>query len=81
MVLKGKLIRLSDKALVIGRTVRFQIEGVDVGSAVSGANGEIKLDYTIPLTLAAGTHAITVLFDGDSFYLSSTETKATLTVK
>ena len=81
VVLKGKLIRLSDKALVIGRTVRFQIEGVDVGSAVSDANGEIKLDYTIPLTLVAGTHAITVLFDGDSFYLSSTETKATLTVK
>ncbi len=81
VVLKGKLIRLSDKALLMGRTVRFQIEGVDAGSAVTDANGETKLNYTIPLTLAAGAHTITTLFDGDSFYMSSADSKATLIVK
>ncbi|MCX6379699.1 MAG: Ig-like domain-containing protein, partial [Armatimonadetes bacterium] len=79
--LKAKLLRSSDNAVLEGRTVRFQIDGADVGAGVTDGSGLAVLGYVIPNTLSAGVHTITVLFDGDALYLSSSSSGATLTVK
>ena len=77
---KAKLLRSSDNAPLEGRTVRFQIDGLDVGAGVTDGSGLAVLAYVIPNTLSAGVHTITALFDGDTLYLSSSSS-ATLTVK
>lgn len=79
--LKAKLLRSSDNAPLEGKTVRFQIDGADVGAGVTDGSGLAVLAYVIPITLSVGAHTITVIFDGDALYLSSSNSGATLTVK
>lgn len=81
VTLKAKLTRQTDKSLLTGKTVRFQIDGVDIGTALTDGVNTTTLPYTIPSTLTAGKHTITVAFDGDTFYLTSSDSNATLTVK
>lgn len=81
VALKARLLRKTDAAPLDGKTVRFQLDGVDVGNAVSAA-GIATLSYTIPSDLSKGAHKIALVFDGDAFYLSSVcNNGATLTVK
>ena len=77
--LAALLTRTTDSAGLVGRTVSFQIDGVDAGSATTDANGLASLSYTINLTV--GTHKIGVFFDGDASYNKSSNIKATLKVK
>ncbi len=79
ITLKAKLTRKTDGALLAGKTVRFQVDGVDVGSAVTDGINATKIAYTIPFGAALGAHTVTFLFDGDVFYLSSSDSR-TLTV-
>ncbi len=81
VTLKGKLTRKTDSALLTGRTARFQIDGVEVGSATTDGINLTTLAYTIPANFATGAHVITLLFDGDAFYLSSSDSSKNLTVK
>lgn len=81
VTLKGKLTRKTDGALLIGRTVRFQIDGVEVGSAVTDGLNPTTLAYTIPADLSTGAHVITLLFEGDALYLSASDISKNLTVK
>lgn len=80
VALKAKLTRTTDSALLGGKTIRFQIDGADVGSATTSA-GVATLSYRIPAALAAGAHKITALFDGDAFYLNVGDDSKILTVK
>ncbi len=80
VTLKAKLTRTTDGALLDGKTVRFQIDGVDVGTVVS-ATGIVTLSYTLPNTLTVGTHPITAIFDGDSLYTSISNNTSLLTVQ
>jgi large repetitive protein len=64
---------------VIGRTVKFSVDGGSVGSAVSDSAGA-TLPYTIPSSMALGAHNVTVSFDGDAAYNAASRTTAALTV-
>jgi hypothetical protein len=62
-----------------GKPVRFHVDGAYVGTAVSGTQ-DVRLDYTIPQTLAPGLHNVTVTFEGDDALNPATRTTAALTV-
>ena len=81
VTLKGKLLRRIDGLLLSGRTLRFQIEGVDIGTAITDSVGVAQLTYTIPNNLAKGKHIIGLYFDEDAFYVSSSDITHELTVK
>lgn len=80
VILKAKLTRKTDSALLAGRLIRFQIDGADAGDAVTDGATLTALAYTIPANLSKGAHVLTALFDGDALYLGSENAK-TLTVK
>ena len=64
---------------VSGETVSFTVDGVLVGSAITGTSGIATYSYAIPAASATGSHAILASFAGDSIYLNSAGT-GTLTV-
>jgi len=78
--LVATLTRLTDKGLLDGKTIRFQIDGADVGTATTSA-GVATLTYTLPNTLTVGTHTLTAVFDGDINYLTSTSAVSKLVVQ
>ncbi|MCX6381943.1 MAG: Ig-like domain repeat protein [Armatimonadetes bacterium] len=80
VTLKVKLTRATDSGLLDGKTVHFQVDGVDVGVAVTSA-GFATLSYTVQNTLTVGIHTIGASFDGDAFYLSISGNTGVLTVK
>ncbi len=80
VTLSGTLTRNSDNAPLKGKTVHFQIDGADIGSATTDDKGVATLSYTIPSTATTGKHTIKEVFDGDTLYTSTNNT-ATLTVK
>ena len=81
VALSAILTRTTDKSTLAGKAVHFQIEGVDIGTATTDANGIANQSYTIPATLAAGKYTITLIFDEDAFYLGYSASKASLVVK
>ncbi len=81
VALKAKLLRSTDKAVLANKTLRFQIDGADVGTATTATTGIASLNYTIPTGMSTGAHPIKVFFDGDASYLSGSASSATLTVK
>ena len=62
---------------IIGKNVRFQINGADVGTAPTNGAGIATLSHNINEN--PGNHEIRAIFDGDEEYESS-ENTATLTV-
>ncbi|SFQ25110.1 YDG domain-containing protein [Parafilimonas terrae] len=62
-----------------GGTVQFKIDGNNAGSPVTVSGGNASLTYN-PGTLAAGTHTVTAVFNGNGPYASSTSSGITLTV-
>ncbi len=81
VTLKATLTRTTDKAPLAGRVVKFQVEGVDVGAGATDASGVATLNYTIPSTLSVGLHITTIIFDGDSLYLNTSNSSGILKVK
>lgn len=77
--LKAKLTRTTDSATLDGKTIHFQIDGVDVGSSATVA-GTATLSYTLPNSLTTGDHTLTAVFDGDTLYLNVTNPSGVLTV-
>ncbi len=78
IMLKGKLLRTSDKTPLVGRTLTFSVDGNQVGTAVTGSTGSARLSYPIP-ELSIGVHTLTVSFAGDDTY-NATSGNGTLTV-
>ena len=56
------------------------VDGVAAGSSTSVAAGA-SVSYTIPSSLAAGMHNVTVTFAGDATHNAASRTTAALTVK
>jgi hypothetical protein len=70
------LKRLSDNALLEGRTISFKIDGTEVGTGATNAGGDSTLDWII--TDGPGTRTITTAFAGDAAYNGCSD-DATLT--
>jgi len=73
------LARANPSMPIIGRTIQFAVDGVNVGSAVSDASGA-SCSYTIPASMATGVHNVTVSFAGTGYYNPAARTSAALTV-
>lgn len=80
MVFSSKLLRITDRQVLSGRTVTFLVDGVSIGTATTDGFGIVMLAYTIPNTLAVGEHILTAQFGGESRYLASSSITP-LTVK
>lgn len=80
VTLKARVVRTTDKAGLGNRTLTFQIDGATVGSGTTDATGVATVTYAIPAGTATGTHTITALYAGETFYLGSSVV-TTLTVK
>lgn len=74
------LRRTTDYAVVVGRTINFQVNGVSAGSAVTDATGYAKVPYIVTESLGVGAFGITASFAGDSAYRAKTTSTAKLTV-
>jgi len=79
--LVAKLKRSTDNNYLNARTIRFSVNGSEVGTAQTDSTGAAAYSYTIPSSLTAGKYTLKVAFDGDSFYLGSAYSGAALTVK
>jgi photosystem II stability/assembly factor-like uncharacterized protein len=70
--LRATLQRTDSGAGVAGKRLQFEVDDRAIGIAVTGSDGSATLAYTIPLDAALrGDHTITVTFDGDSTFNSS----------
>lgn len=81
VTLKAKLVRTTDTTGLSKRTIHFQIDSTEVGTATTDATGLATLAFTIPADTTVGVHTLGAQFDGDTLYLTSTDTSRTLTVK
>ena len=77
--LTATLTRTTDQAGLREREIRFLVDGKEVGKVKSDKSGKAVLSYVIPSSMSKGKHTLKVMFDGDSFYTSSDNSK-TLTV-
>ncbi|NLI00185.1 MAG: hypothetical protein GX446_11930 [Chthonomonadales bacterium] len=81
-VLRAYLYRETDRGAVVGRTVAFQVDGVDVGTAVTSETGRATGSYILPDGTSNGTSIVRATFAGDATYLpSSGQGKLTITVQ
>lgn len=78
---KSKMTRRIDGFGLVGKTVSFLVDGVVVGSAVTGATSFAELTFTVPNTLSVGLHTLSASFAGDASYLTANSSISTLTVK
>lgn len=69
--LKATLAAKADGKAVPGRKVSFKVAGKDAGSATTGANGEARVDYTVPNDPAPGAHPMEARFAGDDDFAPS----------
>jgi len=74
------LRRGTDNKPLAGRTITFSIDDVVIDTAVTNDAGHAILPYVIP-DITKGKHKLTVSFAGDDFYLTNSDSVATLTVK
>ncbi len=80
ITLTATLIRTTDKGTLAGKSIRFQVDSKDIGTTTTDAKGAANLIFTIPTALSVGKHPMTVIFDGDTFYVAYTSTGPSLTV-
>ena len=77
--LTARLRQTSGGVTLSGKMLTFQVDGAVVGTAATNSSGLATLAYAIPGNAAAGSHALTASFAGDSAYKSGSVT-GTLTV-
>ncbi|MCL6474247.1 MAG: S8 family serine peptidase [Firmicutes bacterium] len=65
VTLTAKLTRKHDGALIINRMLRFKVDGIVVGNALTNIGGVASVAYTIPNDASIGAHQILVEFAGD----------------
>jgi hypothetical protein len=79
VTLSATLRRATDGVPLYGATLKFKVDGLVVGSALTDGSGVARLNYSIPTTMSVGTHTINAVFSGSSLYNASSGTD-TLTV-
>ncbi len=74
VTLSATLAKTAGGAGVSGKTLAFVVDGKAAGSAVTNSAGGASLSYAIPAGAAAGSHPVTVSFNGaaDNSYTSTT---------
>lgn len=77
--LRSLLRRLTDNAVLAGKTVSYDIAGTSLGSAVTDVAGKGSLLFHIDEALGVGTQTVNVSFAGDTDHNPSSAT-LTLTV-
>lgn len=73
VILSATLTRSSDNALLDGRTLRFNVDGIQVGTGTT-QGGVASVAYVIAEGTAIGGHTIAVEFAGDAAYTASSGT-------
>ena len=63
---------------VVGKTVRFSVDGTEVGTGTTNGSGVAIYDY--PVAVGQGDHTLQATFVPDPSYIGSTSTAKTLTV-
>lgn len=66
--LRALLRRYPDAGRIAGKTLTFKVEGLTVGTAVTGVDGLTSLAFTIPAQMSLGAKTVTVEFAGDGDY-------------
>lgn len=66
--LRGTLICIENNTRLAGKQITFTIEGSNVGTAMTNANGVATLNYTIPGHFPAGGYRLDMYFNGDDVY-------------
>lgn len=72
IVLRATLRRSHDNAPVAGRTLTFLVNGSNVGSGVTDAQGDVLLPYLVPESLGVGTRNLEARYNGETVYGAST---------
>ena len=54
-----------------GRNITFLLDGDEISTISSGADGTFSLSYNIGFSISRGAHQISVIFGGEELYLSS----------
>lgn len=57
-----------DGAMLAGRTLTFQVDGVDVGTGATDANGYATCTYDVPFGATLGSHPVKATYAGDATY-------------
>lgn len=78
-VLRGYLLRTTDRGGIAGRSVTFYVEGTLVDVQITDADGRATAYYTVPPDMGSGDLTVRCTFDGDATYLPS-EGSGVLTV-
>ena len=79
--LSGTLTVTAGGAKLSGETLVFQVDGANVGTAVTNGSGTSTLAYTVPDGTTVGAHTLSVIFNGDSSaYYNPASGTSTLTV-
>jgi hypothetical protein len=66
VTLAATLNRSSDGAALAGRSLAFSVEGATVGSALTAADGQARLPYTVPAGSGPGVRTLGAIFGGDA---------------
>lgn len=66
--LRGTLICTENNTRLEGKQISFSIEGSNVGTAVTNANGVATLNFNIPAHWPAGAYRLEMYFNGDDVY-------------
>ncbi|MBM3493935.1 MAG: RCC1 repeat-containing protein, partial [Armatimonadetes bacterium] len=61
----------TDEAPLPGRTLHFSVDGTDVGTAVTEADGSAALSYAVPPSTPIGARLVLVQWAGELDYLAS----------
>src|SRR5439155_14536995 len=80
VLLRGLLRRYPDGQGVGSKTITFKIDGTSVGTPTTASDGTVSVSYTVPTSLAAGNHTLSLAFAGDVAY-NAANTSGTITIR
>lgn len=68
VTLRGRLICLENNQPIANKQITFTLNGSNIGTAITNANGFASINYNIPPNYPAGAHRLSMYFDGDLPY-------------
>ena len=78
--LKATLKRRDSEQPIVGAKISFTVDGEPVGAALTGPDGEARVQLAVETTWAVGPHAIQAVFSGDGAKTPGASGSATLNV-
>jgi hypothetical protein len=74
IVLKAYLYRVPGSSPVPGKRLDLAVDGTTIGSATTNTQGRALITWTVPDTLAPGSHVFAGVWPGDAGYRASSST-------